>query len=251
MALDFNGSSQHLLRASTPITAVPLTMFGRYRYDTAISEGAEHTILSLTDHDAQQEFTIEIGRNGGVDYAIAMINAGGTVGFALSTTPPVINTWENLVGVYPATNSRTVYLNGGSSGTDTTNATPSGISHIYIGATSSSSSIIKRFNGAIADTAIWNVELNAAEIAALNAGFSPAFIRPSALVHYNPLIREINDQRGGLFTNVNAATAFPHPRIIYPANYKVAPVGGVFVPPSASLKDMIDAESGIIPFARP
>lgn len=218
MALDFNGSSQHLLRASTPVTAVPFTLFGRYRYDTAIADEAEHTILSLTDHDAQQEWTLEIGRTGGTDYGIAMVNSGGTVGFALTSAAPTINTWQNLTGVYSANNSRTVYLNAGSSGTDTTAATPSGISHIYVGATSSSSSIIKRFNGAIADTAIWSVALNSSEIAALNAGFSPALIRPTSLVHYQPLIREINDLRGAAFTNVNTATAFDHPRVIMPSN---------------------------------
>ena len=218
MAFEFNGTNQHLLRSSTPITAVPLTMFGRYRYDTAIADDAEHTVLSLADHDAQQEFTIEIGRTGGVDYAIAMINSGGTVGFALSSVAPTINTWQNICGVYPTTSSRTVYLNGGSSGTDTTSVTPSGISHIYVGATSSSSSIIKSFNGAIADTAIWNVELNTSEIAALNAGYSPLLIRPSALVYYQPLIRELNDYRGAIFTNVNTATVFDHPRIIMPGD---------------------------------
>lgn len=227
MALDFNGTTQHLLRASTPITAVPLTMFGRYRYDTAIADEAEHTVLSLTDHDAQQEWTLEIGRTGGVDYGIAMVNSGGTVGFALSSAAPTINTWQNLTGVYSANNSRTVYLNGGSSGTDTTAATPSGISHIYVGATSSSSSIIKSFNGAIADTAIWNVALNTSEIAALNAGYSPALIRPSALVYYQPLIRELNDLRGAIFTNVNTATAFAHPRVI------MASGGKSFAVPSA------------------
>lgn len=216
MALDFNGTTQHLLRASTPITAVPLTLAGRYRFDTAMSEGQEETILSLTDHDAQQEWTLEIGRNGGVDYTIAMVNSGGTVGFALSSVAPTINTWQTAIGVYSANNSRTVYLNNGSSGTDTTTATPSGISHVYIGATSSSSSIIKPFNGALADLAIWNVALSTEERAAYNAGYSPLLIRPASLLLYVPSIREVNDYKGGIFTNVNTATAFAHPPVIMP-----------------------------------
>ena len=219
MALDFNGTTQHLLRASTPITAVPFTLAGRYRYDTAIVEGAEHTILSIADHDAQQEFTLEIGRNGGVDYTITMLNSGGTVDFALSTTPPVINTWETAIGVYTANNSRTVYRNNASSGTGTATITPSGLSHVYIGATSSSSSIIKPFNGALADLAMWNVALDASERAAYNAGVSPLLIRRSSLQLYVPGIREVIDHRGGVFTNVNTATAFPHPRVYMPSSY--------------------------------
>lgn len=249
MALDFNGTTQHLLRASTPITAVPITMFGRYRFDTALSEGQEAVVLSLTDHDAVQEFTIEVGRNGGVDSAIAMAYSGASGGYAISSASPTINTWENVCGVYSATNSRKVYLNGGSTGTDTTSLTPSGISHIYVGATSSASSIIKPFNGALADLAIWSIALNDSEIAALNKGLSPLLIRPTSLVFYAPIIRGLNDFRGGILTNVNTATAFAHPRLILPKGYNNDMVPSA-VAASNLVKDIIDAESGFVPFAR-
>lgn len=218
MALDFNGSNQYLRLTTGVITAAPLTMFGRYRYDTAIGDELENTVLSLTDQDAQQELTIEIGRTGGVDYAIAMANSGGSTGFALSSAPPTINTWQNITGVYASATSRTVYLNAAANVTDVTNLTPSGISDICAGGTLSSSSPIKLFNGALCDLAIWNVALTLPEIQSLNAGFSPLVIRPSALVFYVPAWNSpAIDMKGGVaMTNVNTATSFDHPRVLYP-----------------------------------
>lgn len=215
MALDFNGSTQYLRRTSTPITGQPITLCAWYRYDTAIGAEAELAVLGITDADAAQEMTIEIGNTGGTDYAIAMINAGGTVGFAVSSTPPTINTWQHLLGTYSSTSRRDVYLNGSNVGNDTTSATPSGISDIMIGAISSSSSIIKYFNGAIAEAAAWSVVLSAAEITSLSKGISPLKIRPQSLECYVPMIREVVDLMGGIFTNTNTAVAFPHPRMYY------------------------------------
>jgi hypothetical protein len=216
MAADFSGTDQYLDQVGSPVTGVPITFVAWYRYDTAIADEAEHAVLGVTDADAAQEMTIEIGRTGGVDYAIAMINAGGTVGFAVSSVPPTINTWQHLGGTYSATNRRDVYLDGTNRGNDTTSATPSGISNVNIGAILNSSSPIKDFNGAIAECAIYNVVLTDTEIATLAKGFSPLFIRPQNLVFYAPLIRGYQNLRGGTSMTNNSSTPFPHPRIIYP-----------------------------------
>lgn len=215
MAYDFSGTNQYLDLASAPVTAVPLTLVGWYRYDTAIADEAEHTVLSLTDADAQQEFTIEIGRTGGTDYAIAMINAGGTLGFAVSSTPPTINTWQHLGGVYSTTSRRDVYLNGVNVGNDTTSATPSGISNVNIGATLSSGTPIKDFNGALAECAIWNVALTDAEMAMLADAFPPNQIRPNNLVFYSPLVRGLQNWIGGTNLTNNSGTVFAHPRMFH------------------------------------
>lgn len=223
MAREFSGTDQYLDLASAPVTGVPLTMSAWYRYDTAIADEAEHTVLSLTDADAFNELTIEVGRTGGVDYAIAMVNENNTnLGFALSTTPPTINTWQHLAGVFTSTSSRTVYLNGGNNATETTTSTPATISNVNIGATLSNSVITKDFNGAIAECAIWNVALTATEILALSQGYSPILVRPGSLVFYTPLVRELTNFKGTAMTN-NSSTVFDHPRIIYPANYQIAP----------------------------
>lgn len=43
---------------------------------------------------------------------------------------------------------------------------------------------------------------------------TPDKIRPQSLVFYSPLVRDLNDQKGGLtITNNNGATVANHPRV--------------------------------------
>jgi hypothetical protein len=70
------------------------------------------------------------------------------------------------------------------------------------------------WDGDIAEPAIWNAALTAAEIASLAKGMTPDKIRPQNLVFYAPLVRNLQDVRGGLtITNNNGATVANHPRV--------------------------------------
>ena len=73
----------------------------------------------------------------------------------------------------------------------------------------------------VAECALWNVALTAAEIDALAAGFSPLFIRPGSLVGYWPLGGAYSDYIDPIGSNTLSATGDPaaadHPRIIYPS----------------------------------
>ena len=74
--------------------------------------------------------------------------------------------------------------------------------------------IALHYTGRIADAAIWNAALTAAEIASLAKGMTCDKIRPQNLVFYAPLVRDLNDQKGGLtITNNNAATVAAHTRV--------------------------------------
>jgi hypothetical protein len=70
------------------------------------------------------------------------------------------------------------------------------------------------FNGTIAEVGIWNAALTAAEIASLAKGMTCDKVRPQSLVFYAPLVRDLNDQKGGLtITNNNGATVANHTRV--------------------------------------
>jgi len=104
-------------------------------------------------------------------------------------------------------------LNGGGNTTNTDNLVISGFTQIGIGAryTDSWGGF---YNGDIAEPAIWNAALTAAEIASLAKGMTPDKIRPQNLVFYAPLVRNLQDVRGGLtITNNNGATVANHPRV--------------------------------------
>ncbi len=69
-------------------------------------------------------------------------------------------------------------------------------------------------NGLLAEVGIWNVALTAEEIASLAKGMTCDKVRPQSLVFYAPLVRNLQDVKGGLtITNNNTATVADHPRV--------------------------------------
>lgn len=90
-------------------------------------------------------------------------------------------------------------------------------------------------DGKLAEAAMWDRTLSAAEMAALAAGFSPLFF--PGLIFYAPLIRDTSDKIGGAAATINGTPAvFAHPRMIYPSplHYRgfVAAVGAVYRNPA-------------------
>lgn len=77
------------------------------------------------------------------------------------------------------------------------------------------------FEGRLCEGALWNVTLDAAEVAALAKGFSPQMVRPSALKFYAPLVNEALDRRNSYAGTVTGASVIAHPRMIYPAKSKI------------------------------
>jgi hypothetical protein len=130
-----------------------------------------------------------------------------------------VNTWYHAAGVVAASNLRTVYFNGGAGTPDTVSVSPTGVDRTIIGARFNTT-LGLHWNGKIAECAIWNVALGAAEIAALAKGFSPLLIRPTSLVAYWPLIGRTSPEicpKGGFdMTVVNGPTGAEHPRVVVP-----------------------------------
>lgn len=142
-------------------------------------------------------------------------DASADIGSAIS-----INTWYHVAGVFRSDSDRELAVDGvltGSTNTDT----QSTITYNRVGVSvSADNTPFGDFDGRLAELAIWDVELTAAELASLATGYSPLLIRPSNLIFYLPAIRHtIDDQRMSgvalqtLGTNV---LSYPHPRTIYP-----------------------------------
>lgn len=76
----------------------------------------------------------------------------------------------------------------------------------------------ENWDGKIAEVALGDAALTAAEATALNAGYSPLLIRPASLKFYAPLVRHTNDIRTGLAGTASGTVAADvHPRIIMPS----------------------------------
>ncbi len=209
MAYEFNGSTQCLYLGSAPVTAVPLTMACFFNNDNAT---ANRRMLCLVK-DANTGFYLEASGFIGGDPVSAVSDNGGATVRASTTTGYTVGTWHHCCGVFTSSTSRTAYINGGSAGTNTTSNTPAAPTGTSVGAMYTGS-LTSPFDGRIAEPAIWNVALNAAEVASLAKGVSPALIRPESLVFYPPLVRDLTELVGGTsLTAANSPTIAAHPRV--------------------------------------
>ena len=120
----------------------------------------------------------------------------------------------HYAGVFESSTSRTAYINGVVGATNTTNiGSQNAANTITIGARWNGS-LGNYYNNDISEVGIWNVALTAAEIASLAGGMTCDKVRPQSLVFYAPLVRNLQDVKGGLtITNNNTATVAAHPRV--------------------------------------
>ena len=122
-----------------------------------------------------------------------------------TTTTATYDAWNMATAVAVANNDRTVYLNGGGSATSTVTRAVQlpdryVIGGYWIGDSIDGGGAVNEFEGAIAEYAIWNTNLTAAEIASLYTGVKATAIRPNNLVVYLPLTREHFDIKGNTTT---------------------------------------------------
>ncbi len=221
MAYDFNGSNQYFSTSSTPVVSEPLTISAWFKSDL---NNARTVIACLVDTEGAvaglQGFfaLVEDGTKAGDPICATKHDGGGGSAIsdeATSTSGFVTGTWYHGCAVFTSNTSRTVYINGGSSSTNTTNVPnlTNAADRIAIGCLGRSTPVAF-YNGQVADVGIWNEALSASEIASLAKGYTCDKIRPQSLVFYAPLVRDLVDVRGGrAITNNNTATVANHPRV--------------------------------------
>lgn len=203
-----SASSQYLSVDTPPVSAAPFTMACWFN----VPDGATQVLMTIGDKDDSTHYwSLQANMATAGDPLRAAIQAGGSTTFDAtgSITP---SSWTHGCLVEAASNSHTVYRDGGNSATSTTSRAPAGADRIAIGARAAATLYC---NGLIAEVGVWTAALDADEIAALAKGFTPDQIRPSALVFYAPLVRTLTrDLWGGLtLTNNNGVTVADHPRV--------------------------------------
>jgi hypothetical protein len=119
--------------------------------------------------------------------------------------------WTHLGATVNATDGAKFFIDGVQVGSD---ATVSMANNDSTTSTIGSNGNEQFFKGECAEAAVWLGTLTAAEIASLARGMTCDKVRPQSLVFYAPLVRDLNDQKGGLtITNNNGATVANHPRV--------------------------------------
>jgi hypothetical protein len=221
MALSGWSTSNYVTVSAAAITDYPFTM-GCWFNSTSATAGQNLIAFNRTADNISAVLSVEGDVAG--DPISAYINTTGSDAVKASTsTGYSINTWHHACGVYSSATLRTAYIDGGSSGTNTTSRAVGAWQRTSIGVYFTGS----RFSpilGQVAEVGIWNAALTAEEVASLARGVSPALIRPASLIHHLPLLRGNQDVRGTAWTTAGTLTASAHPRIYAPQALFTRPV---------------------------
>jgi hypothetical protein len=218
MAYEFNGTNQFLNTPTTSavVSGMPITM-ACWFYPN--NNTTRYTLMAMANDwnnwSPPNSGGYLIGAYGNVAGDPVGIGTDNNGAAAVNSTAGfTANQWNHAAGVFTSTTSRTVYLNGGNSATNTVSHNPiSPNQGLRLG----------RFidvnfpfplAGQLAEVGIWNAALTAEEIASIAKGMTCDKVRPQNLVFYAPLVRDLIDAKGGrTITNNNGATVANHPRV--------------------------------------
>jgi hypothetical protein len=207
MAYAFNGTNQYLRTASCPVSAIPITIACNTRGNAT---GVLYPYVVVSDGANNSRLNVVLTADG--IFVNNHIDASNAVNGSFVAGAYSPSTWIHLCGVFTSVSSRSLYVNGSLVNTNTGIAGSSNsYTRITIGANHTQTSFAA---AQIAEVGIWNAALTADEIASLAKGMTCDKVRPQSLVFYTPLVRNLQDVKGGLtITNNNTATVAAHPRV--------------------------------------
>jgi hypothetical protein len=210
MARNFTAaSSQYLTTISTPVSSGPFTISA---FGTIAATAGVKTILSIESGNSNilhQLYVTSAARLG-----FDQVGSSGYSNLAVNSPLISVNTFFHAAAVVNSQTSRSLFLNGSSKTSNSTNVGTTSVNRINIGSRYFAGSLGGYQNGLIAEVGIWNADLTTEEIESLAKGMTCDKVRPQNLVFYAPLVRELIDQKGGLtITNNNSATVANHPRV--------------------------------------
>ena len=212
MAYDFTtASSQYLSTNSAVVTGRPITLAAWFNRKNTT---APHSFVSVGSSSSTNFITLLAGV-GPNNFVSMVVNGGVNPVSSQAYSGATANTWHHGCGTYNSSNEIRAFLNGINSGVVTAVHNLTTQDRTTIGARFGIGGAVAQFADAlIADVGIWNVVLNNSEIACLAKGMTCDKVCPQNLVFYAPLVRNIQDVKGGLtITNNNAATVAAHPRV--------------------------------------
>jgi hypothetical protein len=136
-ALEFDGSDDYV-NLGNPITSMPITISVWFRVPDVTNS---YSLISIMEGIVTGGDYFRIFARGAVTgdpvSAHSQVNPGGgggsASGIANTTTGHQANTWHHAVAVFASNSSRTVYLDGGNSATDTTTVSGHTITTTQIG----------------------------------------------------------------------------------------------------------------------
>jgi len=148
-----------------------------------------------------------------------VISSDGTFqsGNLIAGTNSIGTNWIHLCATFNPSTRQELFVNGTSEAVKTSSVAASifsGSAPLWIGGQTEITTN-NMWDGLIAECAVYNAALTAAEVASLAKGMTCDKVRPQSLVFYAPLVRNLIDQKSGLTitNNNNGATVANHPRV--------------------------------------
>jgi hypothetical protein len=217
MAYSFTAaSSQHLTTpdtASLDITGA-LTLVAWVKSTGSYGPAVRGILTKYQTVTNQRSYALTTNSSGQVFFIVS--RNGSTETDSVIGSTAVGTNWRHIAGVYTPSTKLEAFLDGASNGSKTSSifaSLHSGTAPLAVGMVSFSA-VNNCWDGLIAEAAVYNAALTAAEVASLAKGMTCDKVRPQSLVFYAPLVRDLIDQKGGLtITNNNAATVAAHTRV--------------------------------------
>ena len=206
-----------------PVSAYPVSLACWFKTDT---NAINQMLIDFGHGSLSRAIDLRI-RDVPDSDVLAFVNDSSGYAFAYSSISYTVDTWHHAVAVFENATSRTVYIDGGNSGSNSTSRNfPTGLSGLHIGVRYNSGAYSQYMSGSIAEAAIWNTALTAEDAAVLASGYCPAFVKTANLVRYLPLkqVRGLYSPEliiGQEFYDYGSPLMGDHPRIIYPSSPKV------------------------------
>lgn len=228
MARNWNGGTDEISGALTIGSLLSISLWARTATDPT---GNDYCMIQIQDESVSNKYlrlnTKATGAAGNFGYRVS---DGTGSDSRIGSTLPTIGTWYHIGFTnYNSSDDRLFYVNGSLDITGTTNLATFTKTSVSIGREGDSSPG-DSWDGDIAEVAIWDVQLTAAEFAVLGAGYSPQFVRPASRVFYSPLIRETLELTDSITLTSAGTTVSDHPPIIRPSYHTlrttVAAAGG-------------------------
>jgi|GEM_PF-1880721 len=213
-----SGNTDKIVSAFTTGISAPRT-YAIWAYSISAGGGLLGRMFDKSTTNGAHE---ALNINTTFNYAWTVQRSGGESQWTFGT--PVSSQWRHFALTYDGANldnTPGTYIDGSAvtptlqiSGSGTITGSSQGFS---IGNRVSDSA--RCWDGMLADFAVWDVALDAAEIAALGKGASPLTIRLGKLLEYVPMTRANVSYKVAAPT-VTGTAVQPHPRIIMPRSAK-------------------------------
>lgn len=184
MGRDFNGSNSYLNQASRlGISGYPITFFCWFKGDTFATNN--RSLMGLFEDQGGYNDLLKLAvLTSGAIEMVSFDATNGYVGPATAATAST-GTWSSALAVFAASNSKSLYLNGGNKVTNTgaSAVTFTDLNRFVIGGFGMGTPY-EIFDGQIMHSAVWTAALDDQEALSLHNGIHPTRVRPASLRAY-------------------------------------------------------------------